>query len=87
MVYVDALREYPAALIKRAARHHGRRWCHLTADTTDELHTFALRLGLKLASFQDDHRHPHYDLTPAKRALALKLGAVPHGSVTEKSYG
>lgn len=29
----------------------GRRWCHLMADDTAELHGFAARLGLKLSSY------------------------------------
>lgn len=50
---------------------------HLTsdADSLDELHEFAARLGLKREWFQDHFIAPHYDLSPAKHALALKLGA------------
>lgn len=50
--------------------------CHLTADNLDELHDFAKRLGLKRAWFQARSSAPHYDLSPAKREQALKLGAV-----------
>lgn len=54
--------------------------CHLMADTDDELHAFAARLGLKRAWAQTmnhprQHYH-HYDLTKNKRALAVKLGAI-----------
>ena len=48
---------------------------HLTADTVEELHAFAERLGLRRAWFQP-RSSPHYDLSPAKRAKALVLGAV-----------
>lgn len=48
---------------------------HLTADTLDELHAFAAKLGLKRSWFQNHPLAPHYDLSPAKRELALKLGA------------
>lgn len=47
---------------------------HLTADTLDELHAFAKRLGLKREWFQD-HIVPHYDLSPKRHAAALALGA------------
>lgn len=48
---------------------------HLTADNIVDLHLFAAKLGLRREWFQDG-RIPHYDLTPAKHALALALGAV-----------
>jgi len=51
---------------------------HLVADTLNELHTFAYRMGLKRAWFQDHERHPHYDLTTGRAAnRALALGAKP----------
>lgn len=55
------------------------RWnksCHLIADTLDELHAFAARLGLRRAWFQSDARLPHYDLNESRRAKAVVLGAV-----------
>lgn len=53
----------------------GSKWCHMTADTHDELHAFAKKLGLKRAWFQDKPHHQHYDLTAAKRAQAIRMGA------------
>jgi hypothetical protein len=56
------------------------RWlssCHMYADTLDELHAVARKLGLKRAWFQDK-RVPHYDLTTRKRARAVGLGVVEH---------
>lgn len=68
------------------------RWSHLTADTQDELHEFAARLGLKREWFQDPtvtgkpfpakpgtfHAETwHYDVTASKRAAAIRLGATP----------
>jgi hypothetical protein len=50
--------------------------CHMTADTQDELHKFALRLGLKLTWFQDHKWGWHYDLVPSRREKAVALGAV-----------
>lgn len=76
MVYVDELLDYR----NRAdlARHLRREWCHMTADTVEELHAMAGRLGLKREWFQNHHKRPelhHYDLTRNKRMLALRLGA------------
>lgn len=49
--------------------------CHLTADSVEELHEFALRLGLRRDWFQPKST-PHYDLTESRRTKALELGAV-----------
>jgi hypothetical protein len=54
----------------------GKLWCHLVADSLDELHQFAIRLGLKRAWFQDRARYPHYDVTVSVREKALRLGAL-----------
>lgn len=53
--------------------------CHLTADTVEELHKFASRLGLKRAYFQGHDKNPrhwHYDLTESMREKAVLFGAV-----------
>jgi hypothetical protein len=52
---------------------------HLQADTLAELHAFASRLGLRREWFQSRPGRPendHYDLTRARRDLAVKLGAI-----------
>jgi hypothetical protein len=54
----------------------GNQWCHLVADTVDELHEFAARLGLRPEWFQRKTLYPHYDVTTSVRERALKLGAV-----------
>ena len=36
---------------------------HLVADTLQELHEFAEKVGLKRKWFQDHKDHPHYDIT------------------------
>ena len=56
----------------------GKLWCHLVADSLDELHTFAAALGLRRAWFQDKTRYPHYDVTDNMRKKALAMGAL-HG--------
>ncbi len=73
--YVDDM--LMAAEVRNGNTVHRSRWSHLTADTLDELHEFAVRkLGLKRSWFQDG-RHPHYDLTEGMRWKALRLGAQP----------
>lgn len=65
MVYVDeAVWEW-----------RGRLWCHLLADSLEELHEFANLLDLKRSWFQGDARYPHYDITESKRMRAIELGA------------
>jgi hypothetical protein len=54
----------------------GSRWCHLVADSLEELHRFAQDLGLKRAWFQGNASLPHYDVTTYTRELALRRGAV-----------
>ncbi|MBB1485757.1 DUF4031 domain-containing protein [Oceanospirillum sp. D5] len=54
----------------------GRKWCHLVADSTDELHDFARILGLKRAWFQPNASYPHYDITIETREIALRMGAI-----------
>jgi hypothetical protein len=53
----------------------GKLWCHLAADTLDELHSFASRLGLRKSWFQSKG-YPHYDVTVSVRERALKMGAI-----------
>jgi len=55
----------------------GRRWAHLMADTLDELHAFAARLGIPRHAFQNRTSGAHYDVTAELRELAIALGAVP----------
>ena len=68
-----------ATYVDRAAWFwRGKYWCHLTADSLQELHEFAAELGLKRGWFQEPPKtpYPHYDLTEGKREHALKLGSV-----------
>lgn len=82
MVYVDDLFEWPIELTpagqaRRVAMRNGGQWCHLIADTPNELLEFAKRLGL-LPKWVQRWRGSailHFDLTPRKRADAIALGA------------
>jgi hypothetical protein len=50
----------------------------MQADTLDELHAFAARIGLRREWFQSKPGRPendHYDLTSPGRELAIELGA------------
>jgi hypothetical protein len=49
--------------------------CHLMADSREELHVFAARIGLRRSWFQDKLMF-HYDLTAARRAAAVRAGAL-----------
>lgn len=53
----------------------GKNWCHLVADSIQELHCFADKLGLKREWFQDRTLYPHYDITMSVKRKALALGA------------
>jgi hypothetical protein len=75
-VYVDTLVKWPGA---KAPFERGS--CHMTADTLDELHAMAARIGLKRAWFQDHRLMPHYDLTPRRRAAAVEAGATEEGCI------
>lgn len=60
-VYVDNMK----------ARHLGMVMSHMIADTEEELHAMADRIGVKRKWYQGDH----YDICQTKRALAVKAGA------------
>lgn len=49
--------------------------CHMLADTVEELHAMADRIGLKRAWFQPKSS-PHYDVSQEKRKLAIECGAI-----------
>ena len=60
-------------------RWAGRRWCHLLADDTDELHRLARQLGIHRSLYQGPPKTsaPHYDITGLERDRALRIGAIP----------
>ena len=68
--YVDAARSYPGAGLRFA------QFCHLLADSRDELHAMADELGVPRRVFQDHSWRWHYDLPRHLRAEAIRLGAV-----------
>lgn len=52
--------------------------CHLIADTPEELHAMADRIGIARKWFQDAGKasFPHYDIALTKRAAAIGAGAI-----------
>jgi Protein of unknown function (DUF4031) len=67
--YVDSVRAYPGAGLRYTE------FCHLLADTRDELHAFADQLGIPRRFFQDHAWRWHHDLPAPLRARAVELGA------------
>jgi hypothetical protein len=57
----------------------GKLWCHLVADSLEELHAFAARIGLRRSWFQDRASYPHYDVTTDVRERAIRSGAIASG--------
>jgi hypothetical protein len=55
----------------------GQRWAHLMADTLEELHAMAQRLGIPRRAFQNKTSGAHYDVTVDLREDAIRLGAIP----------
>ena len=67
--YVDTTRSYPDAGLRSTE------FCHLLADTRDELHAMADTIGMPRRYFQDHAYRWHYDLPPALRERAVASGA------------
>lgn len=66
-----------AVYIDKARNPYGRMvMCHMVADTLDELHAMADRIGMKREWFQGDASTPHYDVSLTRRAAAITAGAV-----------
>ena len=68
--YVDTVRAYPEAGLRYT------HFCHLLADTPDELHAMAEALGMARPMFQSHAWRWHYDLPSHLRDRAIELGAV-----------
>jgi len=67
--YVDAVRSYPSAGLRFRA------YCHLLADSREELHAMADQLGMPRRFFQEHPWRWHYDLPEHLRIEAVRRGA------------
>lgn len=66
-VYVDDMEAAFAGMIM----------CHMLADSDDELHAMADKIGISRRWHQKaGTTHSHYDICKVKRALAVEHGAV-----------
>ena len=77
-VFVDSLVGWPTQYCLENGKREawGKEWCHLWSDDMQALHAIAERIGMRRTWFQDDAAFPHYDLSPAKRLMAIRHGAV-----------
>lgn len=73
-VYVDALMNWGSETAPECFRQKPS--CHLYGDTIEELHRFAVNIGMRREWFQPSWLLPHYDLTPYMRMRAVRAGAV-----------
>lgn len=55
----------------------GHRWCHMLADTLQELHEFAELIDVDKRLFHRNASYPHYDVTVQMRETAIEHGALP----------
>lgn len=67
-VYVDDMK----------APYRGMLMCHMLADSDEELHAMAARIGVARRWWQSPERTSgsHYDICQSKRALAVAAGAI-----------
>jgi len=52
--------------------------CHMIADTPDELHAMAAKIGVDRRWFQEPPKASfwHYDIAKSKRGMAMAFGAI-----------
>ena len=65
-VYVDNMK----------AKFKRMKMSHMMADTLEELHGMAAKIGMNREWFQNHKKYPHYDVSLTRRDLAIKHGAV-----------
>lgn len=77
IIYVDDF------FIRASAPYRGTHitddWCHMQADTREEVDALARTRGRSLSWIQrpDSPAHRHYDVTRSRRAAAIQAGAIP----------
>ena len=74
-VYVDNF--FMPAKVKNGNRFVTAKWCHMVADSREELDAMADKIGLKRSWIQYPGQwKEHYDVTESRRAAAVAAGAV-----------
>lgn len=75
-VYVDDM--FKPARVRNGHRSVTGEWCHMQADTREELDAMADKIGLRRSWIQypDDDVKRHYDVTRPRRAAAVAAGAI-----------
>lgn len=70
-VYVDDMWETPLG------NYRGMKMSHMVADTVEELHLMADKIGVQRRWYQGPPKstNPHYDICLSKRKLAVAAGA------------
>lgn len=62
--------------VDKAENGFGRmKMCHMIADSLEELHEMAEKIGMKKEWFQPKS-FPHYDVCKTRRKQAVELGAI-----------
>ncbi len=54
----------------------GYKWCHMLADSLQELHDFATLIEVDARLFHRNASYPHYDITVQMRETAIAQGAI-----------
>ena len=74
-VFVDDMYRHPMG------RYRRMKMSHMVADTASELYAMADAIGVKRrwVQYPGSAIRMHFDICMSKRALAIKLGAVPIG--------
>lgn len=74
-VYCDDMYLYPMGQFQRGPYTY--KMSHMIADTDEELHEMARKIGVEREHFQKEGTYKrHYDIAMSKRALAIKNGAI-----------
>ena len=69
-VYVDDMYQY------ELGKYGRMKMSHMLADTDEELHEMAQKIGVARKWWQNKASGSHYDIAMSKREKALELGAI-----------
>jgi hypothetical protein len=66
----------PVYIDKANLNYRNMKMCHMIADTEEELHIMAAKIGMKRAWFQANASFPHYDVCLMRKKKALEYGTI-----------